>query len=254
LYADSLGFLNMPGLPPVADPDLSKHLNLIHLTAAPPTLKKGSEIVAAVKQFNAQVQDQTCLSLVTSARQVRTQAGKTKVVLGLQAAPYDCTSTHLEELWKAGVRVMAIGYADPDHPLGAGFANPNHGLTPAGRQYLRELSRRGFVLDLSHSSHQAARDALKQINAERLPLPVMASHGGCYAVYPHLRNLPSDVLLGIADLGGVIGLYTLTFGLHEVDNSHASFFTHFNYLLKTVGHMAMAVGSDAVYRRLDPEE
>jgi membrane dipeptidase len=79
------------------------------------------------------------------------------------------------------------------------------------------------------------------------------SHSGCYAVYPHLRNLPDDILKEVVELGGVIGLPTATFMLHTSDNTLTSFFTHLRHAINLVGERNVAIGSDGIYHYLDPE-
>jgi microsomal dipeptidase-like Zn-dependent dipeptidase len=87
----------------------------------------------------------------------------------------------------------------------------------------------------------------------------MASHTGVYDVFPHIRNLPSDVLKGIAELGGVVGIYTLTFGL-SVRNPTPSFAPHYEFgpflehltaAVQCCGINAVGIGSDGTYRDID---
>jgi membrane dipeptidase len=89
----------------------------------------------------------------------------------------------------------------------------------------------------------------------------MASHTGVYDVFPHIRNLPSDVLKGIVELGGVVGIYTLTFGLGVSacnwgysNSGYDPFLAHLTEAVKICGVDAVGVGTDGAYREIDEEE
>ncbi|KAF2750016.1 hypothetical protein M011DRAFT_286360 [Sporormia fimetaria CBS 119925] len=73
-----------------------------------------------------------------------------------------------------------------------------HGLSPAGRILVREMNRMGMIVDLSHVSADTMRDVLigdgekGQWNGSLAP-PIF-SHSSAYAICPHPRNVPDDVL------------------------------------------------------------
>jgi membrane dipeptidase len=78
------------------------------------------------------------------------------------------------------------------------------GLSPFGRQVVRECNRLGVVLDASHTSDQALHDLLACSKA-----PVILSHSGCRAVCDHPRNIGDDLLRALAAKGGVIQINAL---------------------------------------------
>lgn len=105
-----------------------------------------------------------------------------------------------ETFYQLGVRL-----AGPVHFLNNQFADsatdkPHwEGLSPLGRQWVKEANRLGVVIDASHASDQVF-DQLIQLSKT----PIILSHSGVKAVFIHPRNIDDQRLKTLADHGGVI--------------------------------------------------
>ncbi len=106
----------------------------------------------------------------------------------------------LRELYRAGARYMTLthsktlAWADA-----AGDTAAHGGLTAFGREVVVEMNRLGMLVDLSHVTDEAMRDALEVARA-----PVIFSHSSARAIADHPRNVPDDVLRLVAQNGGVV--------------------------------------------------
>jgi microsomal dipeptidase-like Zn-dependent dipeptidase len=180
--------------------------------------------------------------------------------LGLQQAPQDINHANLKRLSAAGIKVLGLEYGPGERALGSGWMDPKGKLSNLGRQLLEDMADQGMILDLSHSGHQTAEDALAFIEKEKLELPVMASHGGVYEWYEgspsdfdNLRNHRLDTLHEIYSSGGLIGIFALTFSLSGSDNTQAPFIDQLARAARLF-RGGVAIGSDSIYQTRDPGE
>jgi membrane dipeptidase len=135
-----------------------------------------------------------------------------------------------------------------------GFSAPDEPLSEKGKELIRAMAQTGIVLDLSHAGHHTARDAIRFIKQASLEVRVVVTHTACFDLYDHGRGLPDDVLRSVANLGGLIGLVTVTWMLDKDDNSIQPFLYHLNHLVDLVGDTNVCLGTDGVYHRLDLRE
>lgn len=266
IRADNLAFLNAHGKPPDVHERIG--LDLAHVTAAPPFFSQTEQLlhgdmasngrmVPGINAFrnHLEAQDISVIRTADDLAKLEDAADSLSVILGIQGSPSDADSAGIAKLHGAGLRVMGIGYESADHPFGAGFSDISKGLTDAGRRYLEALADNGMILDLSHSGHQTALDALEYAK-DRLPgLPIFASHTGVLeASSDHNRNFPNEILQGIKERGGIVGIYALTFALHDQDNSLKPVLDHIAAAVSEIGTDAVAIGSDGIYQHYSEVE
>ena len=101
-----------------------------------------------------------------------------------------------------GVRYMTLTHGKNTDWADSATDTPAHGgLTPFGREVVREMNRLGMLVDISHVSPDVMRQVLDIAEA-----PVIFSHSSARALVDHLRNVPDDVLARVAKNGGVVNV------------------------------------------------
>ena len=106
----------------------------------------------------------------------------------------------LRAYYDLGVRYMTLTHTSDTAWADSATDQPLHkGLTPFGREVVREMNRLGMLVDLSHVSADTMRDALAVSQA-----PVIFSHSSARALVDHPRDVPDDVLRLLSRNGGVV--------------------------------------------------
>jgi membrane dipeptidase len=108
---------------------------------------------------------------------------------------------NLDALFKAGFRMAGLAHFFDNELTGSMHGLKKGGLTPLGRQIVRDMETRGMVVDIAHSSHAAVAEILAMATK-----PVVSSHGGVQATCKVNRNLTDDEIRGVARTGGVVGI------------------------------------------------
>ena len=144
----------------------------------------------------------------------------------------------LHELHALGVRSVGLTWNSRNEVAdGVGVTDP-HGLTPFGRDVVRELGRLGLVIDVSHLAEPGFWEVLELAEG-----PVVASHSNAGAVHHHVRNITDDQARAIAATGGVVGLcfFPLFIGRPATLDR---LLDHAEHLAELVGPGHLAVGPD----------
>jgi len=134
-------------------------------------------------------------------------AKKLGIIPGFQQTAFlEEKPERIELFRKRGVRIMQITY-NKRSAFGDGCLEPeNRGLTGAGRSAIARMNQIGVALDLSHSGYRTTSEGIAASTK-----PVLITHSGCAAVYPHPRNKPDEILRALADRGGYFGVYLMPY-------------------------------------------
>ncbi len=113
----------------------------------------------------------------------------------------------LRDYYALGVRYMTLTHfntnhwadsqGDPDDTT----VEHHNGLTPFGKDVVREMNRLGMMVDISHVADKTFYDALETSSA-----PIIASHSGSRVISSFTRNMTDDMLRALASKGGTAQL------------------------------------------------
>jgi len=129
------------------------------------------------------------------------KAGRIASLIGVEGGHQINNSLEvLRAYYDLGARYMTLTHSNNTAWADSATDNPaHHGLTPFGKEVVREMNRLGMLVDLSHVSEETMRAALAVSEA-----PVMYSHSSARALVDHPRDVPDDVLKLVAANGGVV--------------------------------------------------
>jgi membrane dipeptidase len=152
----------------------------------------------------------------------------------------------VEIFYRLGVRWMLLAY-NKNNGLAGGCMDDDRGLTDHGRQIIDEMERVGMVLCCSHVGHRTAREAIDYSRN-----PMIFSHSNPAVVYPHVRNIPDDLMVACARRGGVmningVGVFLGKDGSGRPDNSTKTFLRHVDYAAQLIGPDHVGIGLDYVF-------
>jgi membrane dipeptidase len=131
------------------------------------------------------------------------RSGKIAVLMGVEGGHMIQDSLPmLRTYYRLGVRYMTLthfktnDWADSSADIAA-----HNGLTPFGRDVVREMNRLGMMVDISHVSDKTFYDALEVSHA-----PLIASHSSLRALCNIPRNMSDDMIRALARKGGVVDI------------------------------------------------
>jgi membrane dipeptidase len=111
----------------------------------------------------------------------------------------------LRDFYALGVRYMTLthfntnSWADSQGDVDDPAVAHHNGLTPFGKDVVREMNRLGMMVDISHVADKTFYDVLATSSA-----PVIASHSSCRAISSHTRNMTDEMIKALAAKGGTI--------------------------------------------------
>jgi len=111
----------------------------------------------------------------------------------------------LRNYYRLGVRYMTLTWsntnewADSSGDIDDPKVQHHDGLTPFGKDVVREMNRLGMMVDISHVSDKTFWDAISVTQA-----PVIASHSSARVLANHPRNMTDEMLQAVGRNGGVV--------------------------------------------------
>jgi len=160
----------------------------------------------------------------------------------------------LRDYYRLGVRYMTLthfntnNWADSSGDINDPNVQHHNGLTPFGKDVVREMNRLGMMVDISHVSDKTFYDALETSQA-----PLIASHSSARAVTNVPRNMTDDMIKAMAAKGGVIQINIYCSFIsqkaadaHAADPNAAPVRATLDDVVAHIDHVRQIAGIDAI--------
>jgi membrane dipeptidase len=159
------------------------------------------EQIETARRVIAKYPDRMTLALRAADAPAAFKAGRIASFLGMEGGhAIDNSLPLLRVYYDLGVRYMTLTHnVTLDWADAALDTAKRNGLTPFGREVVREMNRLGMLVDLSHTAPSTMSAALDVSEA-----PVIFSHSSARAIVDHPRDVPDSILARLPKNGGVV--------------------------------------------------
>ena len=161
---------------------------------------------------------------------------------------------NLDWYYDKGVRMIALtwnyanGIGYPNFTYGNNDEhilyniNTKDGLTDFGIEFVKKCEKLGIIVDVSHLSDKGFYDVL-----DNTTKPFVASHSSARSICGVARNLSNEMIVALADRGGVMGLNYCSAFIEDHNETYTSIekmVEHINHIIKVGGIGVIGLGSD----------
>ena len=146
------------------------------------------------------------------------EGGRVLLPMGMEnGAPLGDKLQNVQFFFDRGVRYITLAHSGNNRLADSSYAPTKqwNGLSPFGRDVVREMNRLGMIVDVSHLGDASAKEAIALSR-----VPVIASHSAFRHFTPDFeRNISDDIAKAVAAKGGVI---QIPFGTAFIDPASAA--------------------------------
>lgn len=130
------------------------------------------------------------------------QEDKRAILIGMEnGSPVENNLGFLRDYYRLGLRYITLTHMKNNAISDSSTAKKPqwNGLSPFGKEVVKEMNRLGMMIDVSHISDKAFFDVIETSKA-----PVIASHSCVRALCNIPRNMSDEMIKALAKKGGVI--------------------------------------------------
>lgn len=172
-------------------------------------------LIDMVMLITQQLPDQFALAKTPSDVEANTKAGKISLPMGMEnGAPIGKDLSNVKYFYDRGIRYVTITHGKDNQFCDSSYDTLHtwHGLSPLGKDLVKEMNRVGIMIDISHVDDSTFYQVMKLSKA-----PCIASHSSCRAFTPGFyRNMTDDMIKLLAKNDGVI---QINFGSTFLDST-----------------------------------
>lgn len=147
--------------------------------------------------------------------------GRISLPMGMEnGSPLEGDLKNLKYFYEKGIRYITLAHSKSNHICDSSYDPERNwkGLSPFGKEVVKEMNRLGMMIDVSHITDDAFYQVIELSKA-----PVIASHSSCRFFTPGWeRNMSDEMIKALAKKGGVIQIaFVSNFVSQEIRDKEA---------------------------------
>ena len=184
-------------------------------------------------------------------------AGKIALLITMEGVePLGSDLDLLRVFHELGLRSLSLTHVRQntagDGALFAASGSPRDGLTPFGRDLVRECERLGVIIDLAHINTAGFAEIF-----EITTRPLIVSHTNARRYFDIERNVSDQQIKTVGERGGVIGINAVLVSPTKEEATIDRYIDHIEHVRDLIGIEGVAIGFDFfefIYRQWSAEE
>jgi len=161
------------------------------------------QLIDSVEAIANRAPDKFAVAYTTDDVKQHFKQGKISLPMGMEnGSPIAGSMDNLKMFYDRGIRYITLAHSLSNHISDSSYDLRRQwkGLSPFGKELVKEMNKIGIMVDISHVSDAAYYQAL-----EITEVPVIASHSSLRKFTPGFeRNMDDDMIKALAKNGGVI--------------------------------------------------
>lgn len=202
--------------------------------------------LAQIARLYTEVAESKRFAICRSYREIlqaRT-AGRIALLITMEGAePLGSDLDLLRVFFELGVRSLCLTHvrrnAAGDGGLFAASGSAKGGLTPFGRELVRECEKLGVIIDLAHISPAGFDDI-----CEMATKPLIVSHTNARRYFDIERNVSDEQIKMVGERGGVMGINAVLVSPRQEEATLDRYIDHIEHVRDLIGIEGVALGFD----------
>jgi membrane dipeptidase len=178
--------------------------------------EKADELIDMVYGFAQKWPDKYAMAFSVADVKDQFAKGLVSLPMGMEnGAPIEDDILNLKYFYERGIRYITLCHSKWNLICDSSYDPDKHwnGLSPFGKEVVKEMNRLGILVDISHVSDSAFYQVVEITKA-----PLVATHSSCRHYTPGFeRNMSDDMIRKLAENGGVI---QINFGTYFINGDH----------------------------------
>jgi len=149
----------------------------------------------------------------------------------------------LRAFYELGLRAVGLTHARTNAAghggIFAASGSPPEGLTPFGREVVRECERLGIIVDLAHINPAGFKEIV-----DLTTKPLVVSHTNSRKFYDVERNISDEQINMIGQRRGVIGINSVLVNPKQKESTLDRYVDHIEHVANLIGMDCVGIGFD----------